>query len=109
MNVKLYGELIDRARNRGTIFYGNTGPGARGAPPRDFEEISRHEASEHRPLLSVLVVDKETGRPNSGFFKLGKQLGVVLPGETEAKFIVRQTRAVYETWEVGYDVPRPRS
>jgi len=93
VTVKLYGELIEHARNRGKIFYSKTGPGARCAR-RAVGEISRHEVDEDRPMLSVLVVDKETGRPNAGFFKLGKQLKLIEPNETEEKFIDRQTRAV---------------
>lgn len=99
MNVKLYGRLIERARNRGQIFYSKTGPGVRGAPGRELEAISRHEAAQERPMLSVLVVEKGTGSPGTGFMVLGKQLGLVMPGESEAHFVARQRAEVYETWE----------
>lgn len=99
MNIKLYGKLIERARNRGQIFYSKTGPGIRGAPGKELEAISRHEAGQKRPMLSVLVVEKGTGIPSSGFLLLGKQLGLVLPGESEAQFVARQRAEVYETWE----------
>ena len=99
MNVKLYGVLVERARNRGHVFYSKTGPGVRGAPGTELEAISRHENAAGRPLLSVLVVDKGTGKPNSGFVQLGRELGLLQAGETEQQFVERQTKAVHDTWE----------
>lgn len=103
MNVRLYGLLVERARNRGHVFYSKTGPGSRGASGRELEEISKAEVAAGRPMLSVLVVDKATGRPNAGFLPLAIRLGRATKSESEAAVVKRETRLVYETWEPAVD------
>ena len=66
---------------------------------RILGRISSEEAKAGRPLLSVIVVSRDTGLPGAGFFNLGKELHLVQPGEDEDAFTRRQTRRVYDYWQ----------
>jgi len=66
---------------------------------RILGRISSAEARAGRPLLSVIVVSRDTGLPGGGFFNLGHELGLVEPGESEDAFVDRQAQRVYEYWQ----------
>lgn len=65
---------------------------------RILGRISSEEADNGRPLLSVIVVSRDTKLPGGGFYNLGQEKHLVEPGEDEAAFVTRQTRRVYEYW-----------
>ena len=46
-------------------------------------EISEDEHNAGRPMLSALVVEKDTGMPSSGFYDLARELGL-LTGTTKS-------------------------
>ena len=71
---------------------------------RVLAPISEDEVAAGRPMLSAIVVSKDSSLPGEGFFKLGQQLGVVEPGEDVQSFAERQIRLVYEYW--GGTVPK---
>lgn len=73
MDAKLYGLLIEQARHRETIAYSETGRSRAVIGPL-LDEINRHEHSESRPLLSVIVVHKGTTEPGDLFFDLATEL-----------------------------------
>ena len=59
-------------------------------------EISRLEDEHGRPLLSAVVVQKETGRPGTGFFELARERGRTVVDEDE--YFVQELQAVYAHW-----------
>ncbi len=62
-------------------------------------ELSRAEVAAGRPMLSSLVVQYEGGTPGSGFLELGRELGLVRPGEDADIFAFRQMRATWAEWK----------
>jgi hypothetical protein len=60
--------------------------------------ISRHEVAKGRPMLSSVVLQKDASGPGKGFYRLGRELGLVLPGEDELGFSVRQLKETFAFW-----------
>jgi hypothetical protein len=61
-------------------------------------EISEDEVAAGRPMLSAIVVSRDTMLPGHGFFSLGQELHLVEPGEDEMAFAIRQIKRVHEYW-----------
>lgn len=61
--------------------------------------ISEDEIAAGRPMLSSIVVSKDTKLPGRGFFNLGEQLRQTRPGEDEIAFAVRQIRQTHAYWK----------
>lgn len=59
--------------------------------------ISMYEVEHGRPMLSALVVTKETGLPGEGFAKLAKHLGIQA-GDGEMALWDAQLARVVEFW-----------
>ena len=74
---------------------------------RILGRISAEEAEAGRPLLSAIVVSRDTGLPGGGFFNLGQQLHLVEPTEDEDTFIARQTQRVFDYWQLKGAAPSP--
>jgi hypothetical protein len=100
--------LIAAARQRARVYYKDlaeatgremSGPHWAVHFGRILGRISSDEAHEGRPLLSVIVVSRDTKLPGGGFYNLGKELRLVQPGESEDEFIRRQTERVYDYWQ----------
>jgi hypothetical protein len=67
-----------------------------------LSRLQQEDATEKRPLLSVVVVHKTGDHlPGPGFFELARQLGRMPADMDEATFAERETRAVYERWRRG--------
>lgn len=64
-------------------------------------EISEDEVDRKRPMLSALVVEKNTGLPGEGFFKLASNLNQFNgKSKTEKEvFLAREKRKLYEFWK----------
>jgi hypothetical protein len=104
-----YSMLIDAARYRGVLTYKGialaTGLPASGnamgdAVGRLLAEISSNEVDQERPMLGALVVEKATGVPGPGFFKLARNLKK-LQSESksdEHKFWKDERDRVYAEW-----------
>lgn len=60
--------------------------------------ISEDEVAAGRPMISAIVVSKDTMLPGKGFFTLGQQLRRTEPGEDEIAFAVRQIKRVHGYW-----------
>jgi hypothetical protein len=99
--------LITAARRRERVTYkmiaraiGRPIKGPHWAVPigRVLAPISEDEVAAGRPMLSAIVVSQDSDLPGEGFYKLGRQLGVVDAGETPEAFARRQIRLVYEYW-----------
>ena len=93
-------KLIEVARSRGLIAYGEIGAVAN-AHPRSktlasiLNEINEDERAAERPLLSAVVVRKNTGKPGPGFRQSAVALGHTNP---DAAFWAEELEAVYRHW-----------
>ena len=104
-----YSALITAAHSCGMLTYEGiarlTGLPARGAATanrvgRLVGEISEDEVNCNRPMLSALVVERNTGLAGKGFFKLAADLGK-FTGKSEAQqklFLAKEKRKLFEFW-----------
>jgi hypothetical protein len=99
--------LIKAAKQNDTIFYSEVGkvvgldmsnPGERSKLANILDEINREEHGLGRPLLSVVVVQKESGHPGTGFFELARELGKQKPDEDNQDFFANELRKVFDEW-----------
>ena len=105
-----YSALIAAAHSSGMLTYEGiarlTGLPARGPAManrvgRLVGEISEDEVNCNRPMLSALVVEKNTGLAGKGFFKLAVDLRK-FTGKSEAQqklFLAKEKRKLYEFWK----------
>lgn len=61
--------------------------------------ISTYEVTRGRPMLSSIVIGRDTGNPGSGFFTLAAQLGFAVGDEQE--FFEAQRDATFDFWSAG--------
>ncbi len=60
-------------------------------------KISTYEHEEGRPMLSAVVLRKDTDMPGSGFFELARELGL-LTSQNEKKFFYDEIKKVWDCW-----------
>jgi hypothetical protein len=108
---EIYAKLRDVAANEQVIYYHQIAPLAglnmsladdRNRIADILDEISLLEHKQGRPLLSVVVVQVETGRPGKGFYKLATTLNL-FSGKSdidEMEFFVNTAKRAYATWKV---------
>ncbi|MBM3188789.1 MAG: hypothetical protein FJZ90_08725 [Chloroflexi bacterium] len=106
--LRVYCELIQAARYRGTVTYQEIAQ-MLGLPPKGsymgarigqiLGEISEDEVRNGRPMLSALAVNV-SGAPGPGFYALARELGRLDTEDKEAerRFWEQERQAVYETW-----------
>ncbi|HVZ92947.1 MAG TPA: hypothetical protein VG797_00400 [Phycisphaerales bacterium] len=106
MDVQLRQEIIKFAKKRQLAYYSELAPIVRLdlSDPHQRKlmgeylgEISEHEHSADRPLLSAIVVDKSTKEPGKGFFTLARDLQI-FAGESERAFFERECQRVFDHW-----------
>lgn len=98
--------------HRGVIFYSALGRqhGIEGDDEFNFKKladeigaVSEYEHAHGRPLLSVVVVRKDSCQPGLGFFKLAKTLGIMkLTWKSEEnclKFYAEEHRRIKAYWK----------
>ena len=71
-----------------------------GALGRYLDVICELEAEEDRPMLTALLISKDTGRPGEGFYDMARKLNKYA-GTTEQDdidFFKQELQAVYDTW-----------
>ena len=109
MNQALYEKLKDVARQKQLISYSEAGSivGLNMNRPPDraqigslLKEICEHEVSRHWPMLSAIVVRKNSKRPGPGFYKLARELGKLQSEEpsNEQNFLKSEQEQVYKNW-----------
>jgi hypothetical protein len=111
MNEGIYEELKQVARAQTVAYYGQIAPLAdldmdradhRAELGRILGEISRHEHSLGRPMLSAVVVHAPGGedslQPGKGFFELARELGVQPPDDDDDTFYQNELRRVHAAW-----------
>ena len=101
-----YEKLKDVARQRDLIGYRELAPFADVDPNSEFagplvgwvlDQINRQEHAAGRPLMSAIVVSKDTMRPGRGFYTCAKDLGAYSGGDDEG-YWVGELRRVYDFW-----------
>jgi hypothetical protein len=107
----IYAKLRDVAANDQVVYYHQVAPLAgldmslaedRNRIANILDEISTFEHEQGRPLLSVVVVQAETGRPGKGFYKLAARLRL-FSGKSdldEMEFFISTVKRAYSTWRV---------
>jgi hypothetical protein len=111
LHQEIYAKLRDVAANERVVNYHQIAPlaGLDMSLPDDrnqiadvLDGISMFEHEQGRPLLSVVVVQSETGRPGKGFYKLATGLRL-FSGKTdmdEMEFFIATIKCAYSTWKV---------
>ncbi len=106
MHEQIYAKLKEVARARTVTYYSDIAPLAgldMNLPPDRYEigaildDINRHEREFDRPMLSTVVVHKDTLIPGQGFFTLGRTLGLFV-GNDKDKFYIQELHKVHEYW-----------
>ena len=102
--LRVYALLIEAARFRGIVTYGDIAK-IMGLPDRGSHmglmtgrmlgAISVHERDCGRPMISAVVVSSTNRQPGPGFFGLAEQFGVIAPN------LSRQERTAF--WEAERD------
>ncbi len=60
-------------------------------------DINRQEMKEGRPLLTAVVVRKDTLKPGRGFFRFAREEGLLLFGDKNT-FYLRERGRVHDYW-----------
>ena len=104
--LAIYDELRRVAKDGGITRYSDVAPLANldMDSPEDrnriadiLDEISRCEYADGKPLLSAVVIRKDTNIPGRGFFELAKSLR--LPGvDDDVLFWVKEVQRVHDYW-----------
>ncbi|HEX2766799.1 MAG TPA: hypothetical protein VHR55_09225 [Candidatus Limnocylindria bacterium] len=107
---ELYDKLCEVARAGETVDYTTVfgDPNEARQSGRPLGEISMFDHVNGRPLVTVVAVRRDSGMPGAGFYNWGRDHDaghfgncdsrVLLPGEDELAFVVRQRKAVDELW-----------
>lgn len=102
----LYARLQSIAREQLTATYSEVAPtaGVDTANPHfaavlgtRLDEINRMEAENGRPLISAVVIGKETGMPGQGFFTCARDLRRY-SGKDDLAYWLTELRQVYDYW-----------
>ena len=106
MHEQIYERLKEVARARTVTHYSDIAPLAgldMDLPPDRYEigaildDINRRERELGRPMLSAVVVHKETLVPGQGFFTLARALGLFV-GDDRDRFYIEELRKVHDWW-----------
>jgi len=73
---------------------------------RILGRISEDEAADGRPMLSAIVVSKDTMLPGKGFFTLGQELHRTQADDDEISFAVREIKRTHGYWANQQETPR---
>ena len=96
-------KLIEVARQRNLITYSEVarlvGTSPVSVGPLILDRINRREHKEGRPLLSALVVKKDTRGPGSGFYELASSLGLY-NNKGRLEYWQQKVQKVYDFWSV---------
>ena len=108
---QLYEKLCDVAREGATIDYTSVfgDPNEARQAGRPLGEISMHDHIHGRPLVTVVAVRRDTQMPGAGFYNWARDhdaghfgrcdTRVLMHGEDELAFVVRQRKAVDQLWK----------
>jgi len=106
MHEQIYEKLKEIARAGTVTYYSDIAPMAgldMNLPSDRYEigaildDINRHEQELDRPMLSAVVVHKESLMSGQGFFTLGRALGLFV-GNDKDRFYIQELRKVHDYW-----------
>ncbi len=106
MHEGIYEKLKEVARTATVTYYSAIAPlaGLDMDSPNDrykigaiLDDINQHERELSRPMLSAVVVHKDTLMPGQGFFTLARALGLFI-GNDRDKFYIQELRKVHDYW-----------
>lgn len=106
MHKQIYDKLKEVARGQGITYYSDIAPmaGLDMDLPHDryeigaiLDDINRYEDKGGRPMLSAVVVHKDSLKPGTGFFTLARALRL-FDREDEDKFCIQELRKVHDYW-----------
>ena len=106
INKVLYEKLKEVAKKGGHVYYEDVAPLVhlnlneikdRNELSNMLGLISEHEHNKGMPMLSAVVVKKDTKLPGSGFFELAHQLGL-FKGVDKEKFFYSEIKKVWNAW-----------
>jgi hypothetical protein len=107
----LYEKLCEVARSGGIIDYTSVfgDPTEARQAGKPLGDISMFDHIHGRPLVTVVAVRRDSGFPGAGFYNWARDhdagifgrcdTRVLLPGEDELAFVVRQRKAVDQWWQ----------
>jgi len=102
----IYEKLKEVANKKQIIYYSEIAHLARldMSIPHDRErlgaildEINREELKQGHPMLSAIVVQKNTNLPGQGFFTLAQSLDLFV-GSDKDKFYIKELKKVHDYW-----------
>ena len=106
MHEQIYEKLKEVARAGTVTYYSDIAPmaGLDMSSPNDrykigviLDDINRYERELGQPMLSAVVVHKDTLMPGQGFFTLSRTLGLFV-GNDKDKFYIQELHKVHEYW-----------
>ncbi|MFA5374265.1 MAG: hypothetical protein WC455_00690 [Dehalococcoidia bacterium] len=106
MNKKIYSKLIEVAKKDTVIYESDLAkaagmnmslPHERRELDRQLDEINSYEREQGHPVLSAVVIQKESHIPNRHFFEFCRDAGL-LKGGDEDEFYIRELRNVHVFW-----------
>lgn len=106
MHEQIYEKLKEVARAGTVTYYSDIAPmaGLDMNYPNDryeigviLDDINRYERELGRPMLSAVVVHKDTLMPGQGFFTLARELGFLV-GNDKDRFYIQELRKVHDYW-----------
>ena len=96
-NYGLRQRLIEVAGRKATVTYSELSPTAPRAIGRKLDEINSVELAAGRPMLTAVVVTKETGKSSAGFFAQARAWGR-FDGNNWDAFWQQELQAVWDHW-----------
>ncbi len=100
-------KILSVAKAKGTINYSEIAPLAQLDMSRELDrqrigsildDISRAEHLAGRPLLSAVVIRRDTNNPGTGFFELARELGLLSANEERDEYWVKELNRVHQHW-----------
>lgn len=107
MNNQIYEKLKEVAKQGTVTYYSDIAPmaGLDMNLPNDryeigaiLDDINQHEHKAERPMISAVVVHKDSLKPGKGFFVLAQSLNL-FNGNDEDKFYIGELRKVHDYWK----------
>ncbi|MFA5055370.1 MAG: hypothetical protein WC562_04245 [Dehalococcoidia bacterium] len=106
MNKKIYNKLIEVAKKNTVIYESDLAnaagmnlslPHERRELDRQLDEINSYEREQGRPVLSAVIIQKDSHMPGRHFFEFCRDIGL-LKSEDEDEFYIKEQRKVYVFW-----------
>jgi hypothetical protein len=106
MNKKIYNKLIEVAKKNTVIYESDLARAAgmnlslsheKREMDRYLDEINSYEREQGHPMLSAVVIQKDSHMPGPHFFEFCRDIGL-LKSEDEDEFYIREQRNIYVFW-----------